>query len=832
MEYGSVSDFSDVSEPTPISSQNSLTGDIAASSSQNSLPGSMVTGSSHNPMTGGCGSGSAMRKRDIILVSRKRKRRRCLKCYQELSHSAYNRHQSSSVCSGPNSLSRASNAASLVTENSGSIGVVAEDWRGGSEVVEDYNSVTNSYLSDSGSSSEGETSNGYSSEISSGSEPGIISSDEEIEDYEFVDKDQSIVEKEQLSTDTQEGMPQTQSVNKIVFHIGLFITFFQLCYQVSERGITLLLNFLKCLLLWLYSLNPNTSSLKMIAEKMPSNVYFLKKLVGKERESEITLLVSCPKCHSVYQYKDCIVNRGGQTISLRCSYVEYPNHPHVRRRAQCGTVLMKSINKGSKSNLIPRKLYPYISIKNSLSRLCSRTDFLQKCEHWRGRTSSEEILTDIYDGAVWKAFQVVNDRPFLQLPNNLCLKLNLDWFNPFKHVQYSVGVLYLVVENLPRSERYKLENIIVVGTLPGPKEPKYINSYLKPLIDELLILWNGVILRNSSMFGITPIRCALTCITCDLPATRKLCGFKSFSSLHGCSKCFKEFPCESFGVKPDYSGFQRDHWVPRTHNEHLRQVNEVMAANTATKRDEIEKKYGVRYSELLRLPYIDVVNFHVIDPMHNLLLGTAKHVTSLWKDLGYLNNENLVAIQEKIDLMKIPAKLGRIPYKISSNFSSLTADQWKNWIFAYSQYALHGILPIEHYTCWCLFVDACRYLLQPSISLHHLNEADKKLVEFNTSFELVFGKEHTTPNMHLHLHIKDCVFNYGPVHSFWCFPFERFNGVLGSFQKNWISPELQMLKKFVSYQNVLLTDTLTLVPQEFRECFHFQLSSNQDHVNS
>ena len=157
-------------------------------------------------------------------------------------------------------------------------------------------------------------------------------------------------------------MPQTQSVNKIVFRIALFITFLQLCYRVSERGIELLLNLLKSLLLLLYSLNPNTSSLKMIAEKMPSNVCFLKKLVGKERESEITLLVSCPKWHSVYQYKDCIVNRGGQTISLRFSYVEYPNHPHVRRRAQFGTVLMKSINKGSKSNLIPRKLYPYISI--------------------------------------------------------------------------------------------------------------------------------------------------------------------------------------------------------------------------------------------------------------------------------------------------------------------------------------------------------------------------------------------------------------------------------------------------------------------------------------
>ena len=106
-------------------------------------------------------------------------------------------------------------------------------------------------------------------------------------------------------------------------------------------------------------------------------------------------------------------------------------------------------------------------------------------------------------------------------------------------MQYSVGVLYLVVENLPRSERYKIENIIIVRTIPSPKEPKNINPYLKPMIDELLILWKGCILKSSSVFGMTAIRCALTCVSCDLPATRKVCGFKSFSSLHGCSKCFK-----------------------------------------------------------------------------------------------------------------------------------------------------------------------------------------------------------------------------------------------------------------------------------------------------
>ena len=96
------------------------------------------------------------------------------------------------------------------------------------------------------------------------------------------------------------------------------------------------------------------------------------------------------------------------------------------------------------------------------------------------------------------------------------------------------------------------------------------------MMDEILILWKGCILKSSSVFGMTAIRCALTCVSCDLPATRKVCGFKSFSSLHGCSKCFKEFPCDRFGTKCDYSGYNRDDWQNTTHEEHLLHVSEVM----------------------------------------------------------------------------------------------------------------------------------------------------------------------------------------------------------------------------------------------------------------
>ena len=245
----------------------------------------------------------------------------------------------------------------------------------------------------------------------------------------------------------------------------------------------------------------------------------------------------------------------------KCTYVRFPNHSHQRWRNSCSSKLLKRVKHGSTYRFVPRMIYAYNSLICSLNTLFNQPGYSQKCEQWRRRASIPgTIFTDVNDGAVWQKFQVVHGRPFLQVPNNLSLKLNVDWFSPFKHIQYSIGVIYLVIENLPQSDRYKLENILIVGCIPGPREPKLsINSFLEPLIDELIVLWKGKILHPNSLCGFVPIRCALSCATCDLPATCKVCGFTSFSSLMGCSKCKKQFECKKFGEKSDYSGFNRDH---------------------------------------------------------------------------------------------------------------------------------------------------------------------------------------------------------------------------------------------------------------------------------
>ena len=60
-----------------------------------------------------------------------------------------------------------------------------------------------------------------------------------------------------------------------------------------------------------------------------------------------------------------------------------------------------------------------------------------------------------------------------------------------------------------------------------------------------------------------------------------------------------------------------------------------------------------------------------------------------------------------------------------------------------------------------------------------LNEAFTKLVKMNKLIEQKYGQEKISPNLHLYLHICECALDYGPLSSFWCFSFERMNGILG-----------------------------------------------------
>ena len=80
------------------------------------------------------------------------------------------------------------------------------------------------------------------------------------------------------------------------------------------------------------------------------------------------------------------------------------------------------------------------------------------------------------------------------------------------------------------------------------------------------------------------------------------------------------------------------------------------------------------------------------------------------------------------------------------------------------------------------FVRACKILTNRQLEKNELNEVFTKLLAMNKLIEMKYGQERISPNLHLCLHICECALDYGPLSSFWCFSFERMNGILGIYQ--------------------------------------------------
>lgn len=169
------------------------------------------------------------------------------------------------------------------------------------------------------------------------------------------------------------------------------------------------------------------------------------------------------------------------------------------------------------------------SVSMYLRDFVKQNHFIKRCNDWRQRQTRDGYLADVYDGQLWR-----NELSgYLTCERNLYGLINVDWVQTYTHTTYSLGIIYVTILNLPRAERNKEENIMVLGIIPGPTEPKlHLNSYLKPIVDDLIALEKGLLIQDGSRYG-NIYRFRIFGCTSDLPATRKLGGFLSYHANKG-----------------------------------------------------------------------------------------------------------------------------------------------------------------------------------------------------------------------------------------------------------------------------------------------------------
>lgn len=241
-------------------------------------------------------------------------------------------------------------------------------------------------------------------------------------------------------------------------------------------------------------------------------------------------------------------------------------------------------------------------------------------------------MKDLKDGLFAQEFRGADGELFVGRVGRLTVALGIDWFHPFgmriARKKRSIGAIYATLQDLPISIRHRPENICILGIIPGPSEPVkvlgQINHFLRPLVDELLELWDpGVHLSSTPAhpFGRT-IRVALGQVIADLAACRTVAGFAAESHTIFCSVCNLR--------RQNATNFIRASWGRRSHEDHLKRCTQWRKATSQEERRAIEKEYGVRWTELLRLPYWRSSRQTAIDMMHALYRLLEVHCRDLW----------------------------------------------------------------------------------------------------------------------------------------------------------------------------------------------------------
>ena len=212
---------------------------------------------------------------------------------------------------------------------------------------------------------------------------------------------------------------------------------------------------------------------------------------------------------------------------------------------------------------------------------------------------------------------------------------------PFKRRKQSCWPLILINYSLPPDIRTHLHNIICVGVVPGPHSPTDLNSFLQPLIDELIELAKGVEAVDMLTEELFALRGYLVTAFGDIPAVSKLLEFVGHNGRYPCRFCMIlaiQAPTAGGGShlycplhRSEGLSFDPLNLPIRTHAETLRQGYEVLQAPNDTARSNLATDCGVKGVSLLaRLSSMSIPASFPVEIMHMVWINLIPQLAELW----------------------------------------------------------------------------------------------------------------------------------------------------------------------------------------------------------
>lgn len=342
-------------------------------------------------------------------------------------------------------------------------------------------------------------------------------------------------------------------------------------------------------------------------------------------------------------------------------------------------------------------------------------------------------------------------------PRDIALGISFDGFCPFKKRNQTCWPIIAFNYNLPPEIRFHQENIIPLGTIPGPKQMKDTNSFLVPLVEELEELARGVKVYDVLKDELFIMRAYVIIAFGDIPAAAKLMNMKGHNSLFPCRFCnIKGVRCVESGSRALYVPLYRPDGsynpleLPlRTHDEFTRKAMAVTSAENAAEEGRLAKASGIKgISALSCLSSISFPHSFPPDIMHAFFENIFPQLLDLWTgdykgmDQGVheyeLQPSVYKAICDAIVLSgdTIPAAYGcRVPNP-NTDRGSFTAESWSIWGLMIGPVLLQNrFLDEQFYVHFIKLISLINLTLQLSITTDEVDQLKVGMAEWVTEFE-------------------------------------------------------------------------------------------------
>ena len=368
--------------------------------------------------------------------------------------------------------------------------------------------------------------------------------------------------------------------------------------------------------------------------------------------------------------------------------------------------------------------------------------------------------------------------------------------------------------------RFNSDNFLPLGLCPGPSQPKDLDSFLIPFIDELDILRQGVIAYDAQIKSSFLLKAHLVLLSGDTPGISKLLHLRGHVAKYPCRACKLEgTPYKLiYKSKNGRIGEHTHYYYPlhppmnlplvqqqrqrRQGHDFIHYINNLpprtpenylIDGNASLRDPKNAVNSGVNgVSPLIHQSTIRVPESAPFDVMHLVYLVFVRDLCALFSGKFFIEkhlNDHDARMSEKEwvclgdDMSKIraPVSWGRSPRNIEKYINSFKAEELGNFL-------IHYLLPLSFnrvnrttYRALQRLVLSISLATSYQIRRNEIDEIEEHLYKFvewyyDTFYQMKSERlpacKYTT---HALLHLTRDIRNWGPASYYWQFPEVKFH---------------------------------------------------------